>query len=98
MVVQLLFTFGMGYLVWHLLADPDTAGHTLPGKDENGGPEVFCRYGLTKGEAEEVLDWIEANGCRYRELAHDGEVGFTVLWQPGPGTPLPDRNRMLPTC
>jgi hypothetical protein len=42
---------------------------------------VESRSGLTKTEAEEVLDWLEANGFQKQELRYEGEKGFTVRWE-----------------
>jgi hypothetical protein len=38
--------------------------------------------GLTKAEAEALLDWLEAKGCDSRELSYQDEQGFTVRWRP----------------
>jgi hypothetical protein len=38
------------------------------------------RRGLTKNEAEDLLDWLEAAGCRRYELAGVDGSGFTVRW------------------
>jgi DNA-binding response OmpR family regulator len=56
------------------------------GNSGQGGPtpDPFCRSGLTKREAEKLLDWLEANGYRHRELAHKEGEGFIVRWQPCP--------------
>ena len=34
--------------------------------------------GLTKAEAEELLDWLERNGRASCELSYEGDTGFTV--------------------
>jgi hypothetical protein len=47
--------------------------------DENGWVRVF---GLTKTEAEELLDWLEANGYPDRELCPQSEAGYMVRWHP----------------
>lgn len=36
--------------------------------------------GLTKAEAEEVLDWLEAGGCQHRDVDHQ-DGGFVVRWK-----------------
>ncbi|HEV3260166.1 MAG TPA: hypothetical protein VG013_25140 [Gemmataceae bacterium] len=36
------------------------------------------RSGLTKTEAEELLDWLEANGHRDMRLSYQAGNGFTV--------------------
>jgi hypothetical protein len=38
--------------------------------------------GLTRAEAEQVLDWLEANGYQDRELSFQPEKGFRVRWRP----------------
>jgi hypothetical protein len=41
--------------------------------------------GLTKADAEEVLDWLEAGGCQHREVGYQ-DGGFVVRWKrPAPG-------------
>ena len=37
--------------------------------------------GLTKFEAEQVLDWLEANGYGEREAFYEEGQGFTVRWR-----------------
>jgi hypothetical protein len=37
--------------------------------------------GLTRTEAEELLDWLEANGYGERELSFQPEQGFQVRWR-----------------
>ena len=37
--------------------------------------------GLTKAEAEELLDWLRANGCKDWEVAYKEGNGFLVRWQ-----------------
>jgi DNA-binding response OmpR family regulator len=67
-----------------------------PPADRDAGrepaPETSCRSGLTKEEAEKLLDWLEANGCRHPEVAYKDGEGFLVRWQAavegeGPGNP-----------
>jgi hypothetical protein len=36
--------------------------------------------GLTKTEAERLLDWLEAHGCEQREVLWE-EDGITVRWR-----------------
>jgi hypothetical protein len=36
--------------------------------------------GLTQREAEELLDWLEANGFSQREVVYSPEAGLTVRW------------------
>ena len=37
--------------------------------------------GLTKGEAEDLLDWLEANGYQQRELSYNDRQGFVVQYK-----------------
>jgi CheY-like chemotaxis protein len=37
--------------------------------------------GLTKAEAEDLLDWLEARGCAEREVAWEDGRGFTVRYR-----------------
>ena len=39
-------------------------------------PESFS--GLNKMQAEELLDWLEANGYRNCEVSYEAPTGFTV--------------------
>jgi hypothetical protein len=34
--------------------------------------------GLNKRQAEELLDWLEANGYRHCEVSYEAQTGFTV--------------------
>ena len=36
--------------------------------------------GLTKTEAENLLDWLEANGCKHFEVSTTTEQHFAVRW------------------
>jgi CheY-like chemotaxis protein len=48
-------------------------------------PEESRRTGLTLRQAEELLDWLEANGCTGAELTiEEGGKGFTVRWSETP--------------
>lgn len=42
-----------------------------------------ARYNLTKHEAEQLLDWLEANGRQGVELRSDG-ASYTVRWPEEP--------------
>ncbi len=42
---------------------------------------VLSVSGLTKSEAEQLLDWLEANGHQRAELTCPDERSFTVRWQ-----------------
>ena len=55
-----------------LEAGPDEGEESAP------GPVAFSRSGLTKAEAEQVLDWLEAHGCQAPELHHEEGQGFAV--------------------
>jgi len=35
---------------------------------------------LTKGEAEQLLDWIEGYGFQLREVSYHEQTGFVVRW------------------
>ncbi len=37
-----------------------------------------CFAGLSKGEAELLLDWLQAHGCPDCELTYEPATGFTV--------------------
>jgi hypothetical protein len=54
-------------------------------EDEAVAFETFCRRGLTKAEAEDLLDWLEANGYRRFELDFADGEGFVVRWQAAAG-------------
>jgi PAS domain S-box-containing protein len=58
---------------------PDQAGPA--GTPEQAAPAVLCRSRLTKVEAEELLDWLEANGYPNPELDYEEGKGFVVRWQ-----------------
>ena len=45
-------------------------------------PAPLRRGGLTKEEAEQLLDWLGANGCPHLEVSLDGEL-FTVSYSWG---------------
>jgi len=42
--------------------------------------EVTCVSGLTKTQAEELLDWAEAHGYTFREVTSPDGVSFTVRY------------------
>jgi hypothetical protein len=46
--------------------------------DEEGWAVVS---GLTQREAEELLDWLEANGFTQREVQYTPGPGVTVRWR-----------------
>jgi len=44
-------------------------------------PQRFIRVtGLTKTQAEDLLDWLEANRYRGYQVSYAPERGFTVSW------------------
>jgi hypothetical protein len=43
------------------------------------------RTGLNKTETEDLLDWLEGNGYKVRELSYDPGRGFSVQYQEGQG-------------
>jgi hypothetical protein len=43
-------------------------------------PDVMGQSGLTKTEADDLLDWLEANGCHHFELASVSTETFAVRW------------------
>jgi hypothetical protein len=52
------------------------------GREAVLGPDgLVTAAGLTLREAEELLDWLEANGYRERELAIGPGEKFTVRWR-----------------
>lgn len=40
-----------------------------------------CSEGLSKTEAESLLDWLEAHGYGQREVSCAEDRGFTVRWR-----------------
>jgi CheY-like chemotaxis protein len=44
------------------------------------GPVLREVPGLTKTEAEDLLDWLEAHGVAQREVLLEGTTAFTVRW------------------
>jgi two-component system, cell cycle sensor histidine kinase and response regulator CckA len=56
------------------------------------GPKWFSRSRLPKAEAEQLLDWLEANGYRDRDLGYEEGKGFVVRWREG-GAPS-ERERL----
>jgi hypothetical protein len=39
------------------------------------------RRSLDAGQAERLLDWLEAHGYAQREVRYEAERGFTVRWK-----------------
>jgi len=52
-----------------------TTGISLPPAQRQPSMRVA---GLTKSQAEELLDWLEANGYRDYHLSYTADKGFTV--------------------
>jgi PAS domain S-box-containing protein len=52
-----------------------------PADEQSSGPVHESRSGLSKAEAEELLDWLEAHGYQGEVLISEGEKGFAVRWQ-----------------
>jgi hypothetical protein len=49
-------------------------------KREAGRFRTIWGPGLTKTQAEELLDWLETHGCEEREVVYEEGRGFTVLF------------------
>lgn len=47
-------------------------------------PQPVQVSGLSPCEAEDLLDWLEANGITARKLHFDPARGFTVIYEPLP--------------
>jgi hypothetical protein len=63
-----------------MLADDPPAPASGPGSSTPEGAAWQERTGLTLRQAEELLDWLEANGVTRREVALT-EEGCVVRWQ-----------------
>jgi hypothetical protein len=50
-------------------------------RSEDDGQGWECCPRLTKSQAEMLLDWLEANGYRHREVCYEKDGGFTVRWR-----------------
>jgi len=46
----------------------------------NPATEERSLSALTKGEVEQVLDWIEGYGFQLREVSYHEQTGFIVRW------------------
>jgi hypothetical protein len=42
--------------------------------------DAMGRAGLTKTEADDLLDWLEASGCRHYEVSSFSGKSFAVRW------------------
>jgi signal transduction histidine kinase/CheY-like chemotaxis protein len=73
---------------------PSTTEESQPTGEES-------RSGLSKAEAEELLDSLEAHGYQGHVLFSEGEAGFTVSWQQAAlaaHDPLRYHRRSCPPC
>jgi hypothetical protein len=53
-----------------------------PRRTEEGDPQGWQQCaGLNERQAEELLDWLEANGFAQREVSFGDGTGFTVRWR-----------------
>jgi hypothetical protein len=57
----------------------DAATHLKVVQEQVQLPKERRRSGLTLRQAEDLLDWLEANGCTGAEFAIEG-TGCTVRW------------------
>jgi DNA-binding response OmpR family regulator len=71
------------------LLRPQPAGPPAGTVEGQPVPASSCRSGLTKTDAEKLLDWLEANGYPHRELSYKEGEGFRVRWQGGPAREPP---------
>jgi hypothetical protein len=63
------------------LALPPTPGLS-DGPRSPARPRRQSRAGLNKAQAEQLLDWLERQGCVERELVWEEGKGFTVSFVP----------------
>jgi hypothetical protein len=61
---------------------PPTAARSLPCATTPEEAAFVVRSGLTKTEAEDLLDWLEMRGCTERELSYHPVHGFVVRFRP----------------
>ena len=64
---------------WAALPAPASAPRRPARLKSRPGREMG-RADLTKTEAERLLDWLEANGCRHFEVCTTPEQRFAVRW------------------
>jgi hypothetical protein len=72
-------TVGLSPGEWSPLRSPhatsvDAPPPTLP-------TDTLTVSGLTKTQAEEFLDWLEAHGCRHYELCRPTPQGYTIHYR-----------------
>jgi PAS domain S-box-containing protein len=66
-----------------------------PATEQPRPPGQEGQSGLSKAEAEELLDWLEAHGYQGQVLFSDSETGFAVRWQQkAQATTHPRRSRL----
>jgi hypothetical protein len=46
----------------------------------HGNARAMGRTGLSKTEADDLLDWLEASGCRHFEISSNSGQCFAVRW------------------
>ena len=66
-------------LMGHRAAWPGTAAKgSTPAKPQR--QRSICVTGLTKAQAEDLLDWLEAHACRNYHLSYVIGKGFTISY------------------
>jgi hypothetical protein len=56
------------------------SAHPLPEPFSTDADGWDRRERLNKSEAEQLLDWLQANGYLQREVSYSETTGFTVRW------------------
>jgi hypothetical protein len=71
------------------LSERPALARPLPTTNGSAEDTFVVRSGLTKSEAEDLLDWLEVRGCTERELSYHPAQGFVVRFRPpcGPNCP-----------
>ena len=64
-----------------LARNQDAAEETRQREEVIQDPQARRRAGLMKQEAEDLLDWLEANGYSERKLDYEEGRGFVVRWR-----------------
>ena len=72
--------FPKGKRSWPRSSNPSRIGGTARGCVREDPRGVMGRTGLSKTEADDLLDWLEANGCLHYEIAPVSESSFAVRW------------------
>jgi hypothetical protein len=70
----------------HLPVVPQEKAET---KRETGRARTVWGPGLTKTQAEDLLDWLEAHGCQDCEVVYEEASGFTILFSQSEAEPVP---------